>query len=206
MASATNEEQKDINGKKYILVIVEDYTRFGWGKIFLFFDQRMETPQAYLVSTPITRCRKDGTELFMEAALVLCSHFCEKLHCSYGPEAVAHMRDLMCIPTNDYDDVGKLKAKADIGIFVGYAPTKKAYRIYNKRTRKIQETVHVAFDELTEGLTQDAAVSALKSKTHITNQVSPPTKKQEDDFGFQWFDDDEAVPITSWLFQQTFSG
>ncbi|GKF95627.1 hypothetical protein Tco_0288362, partial [Tanacetum coccineum] len=26
-------------------------------------------------------------------------------------------------PTNDYDDVGKLKAKADIGIFVGYAPT-----------------------------------------------------------------------------------
>ncbi|GKE63552.1 integrase, catalytic region, zinc finger, CCHC-type containing protein, partial [Tanacetum coccineum] len=60
----------------------------------------------------------------------------------------------LCYPTNDYDDVGKLKAKADIGIFVGYAPTKKAYRIYNKRTRKIQETVHVAFDELTEGLCQ----------------------------------------------------
>lgn len=38
----------------------------------------------------------------------------------------------LCYPTNDYDDVGKLKAKADIGIFVGYAPTKKAYRIYNK--------------------------------------------------------------------------
>ncbi|GKD22228.1 hypothetical protein Tco_1223931, partial [Tanacetum coccineum] len=32
----------------------------------------------------------------------------------------------LCYPTNDYDDVGKLKAKADIGIFVGYAPTKKA--------------------------------------------------------------------------------
>ncbi|GKF99972.1 hypothetical protein Tco_0301663, partial [Tanacetum coccineum] len=26
----------------------------------------------------------------------------------------------LCYPTNDYDDVGKLKAKADIGIFVGY--------------------------------------------------------------------------------------
>ncbi|GKF93592.1 retrovirus-related pol polyprotein from transposon TNT 1-94, partial [Tanacetum coccineum] len=59
----------------------------------------------------------------------------------------------LCYPTNDYDDIGKLKAKADIGIFVGYAPTKKAYRIYNKRTCRIQETVHVAFDELTEGLT-----------------------------------------------------
>nr|GFC03152.1 retrovirus-related Pol polyprotein from transposon TNT 1-94 [Tanacetum cinerariifolium] len=54
----------------------------------------------------------------------------------------------LCYPTNDYDDDGKLKAKADIGIFVGYAPTKKAYRIYNKQTRKIQETVHVTFDEL----------------------------------------------------------
>ena len=29
----------------------------------------------------------------------------------------------LCYPTNDYDDVGKLKAKADIGIFVGYAPS-----------------------------------------------------------------------------------
>ncbi|GKC07965.1 retrovirus-related pol polyprotein from transposon TNT 1-94, partial [Tanacetum coccineum] len=59
----------------------------------------------------------------------------------------------LCYPTNDYDDLGKLKAKADIGIFVGYAPTKKAYRIYNKRTRKIQETIHVTFDELTQGMT-----------------------------------------------------
>ncbi|GKB17069.1 retrovirus-related pol polyprotein from transposon TNT 1-94 [Tanacetum coccineum] len=59
----------------------------------------------------------------------------------------------LCYPTNDYDDLGKLKAKADIGIFVGYEPTKKAYRIYNKRTRKIQEMVHVTFDELTKGMT-----------------------------------------------------
>ncbi|GKD50676.1 hypothetical protein Tco_1279652, partial [Tanacetum coccineum] len=40
-------------------------------------------------------------------------------------------------------------AKADIGIFVGYAPAKKAFRIYNKRTQKIIETIHVTFDELT---------------------------------------------------------
>ncbi|GJX71179.1 hypothetical protein Tco_0308350 [Tanacetum coccineum] len=43
----------------------------------------------------------------------------------------------------------KLDAKADIGIFVGYAPAKKAFRIYNKRTKKIIETIHVTFDELT---------------------------------------------------------
>ncbi|GJS99924.1 retrovirus-related pol polyprotein from transposon TNT 1-94 [Tanacetum coccineum] len=81
---------------------------------------------------------------------------------AYSP--LLKMFGSLCYPTNDYDDVGKLKAKADIGIFVGYAPTKKAYRIYNKRTRKIQETVHVAFDELTEGLT-----SCFKPFSHATS-------------------------------------
>ncbi|GKF74911.1 hypothetical protein Tco_0224355, partial [Tanacetum coccineum] len=42
-----------------------------------------------------------------------------------------------------------LQPKADIGIFIGYAPTKKAFRIYNRRTRRIIETIHIDFDELT---------------------------------------------------------
>ncbi|GJV02861.1 retrovirus-related pol polyprotein from transposon TNT 1-94 [Tanacetum coccineum] len=40
----------------------------------------------------------------------------------------------LCYPTNDNEDLGKLKATTDIGIFVGYAPNRKGYRIYNKRT------------------------------------------------------------------------
>ncbi|GKG40980.1 hypothetical protein Tco_0470192, partial [Tanacetum coccineum] len=36
-------------------------------------------------------------------------------------------------PTNDSEDLGKLQPTADIGIFVGYAPSRKGYRIYNKR-------------------------------------------------------------------------
>ncbi|GJZ72502.1 retrovirus-related pol polyprotein from transposon TNT 1-94 [Tanacetum coccineum] len=47
------------------------------------------------------------------------------------------------------ENLGKLQPKADIGIFIGYAPTKKAFRIYNRRTRRIIETIHVDFDELT---------------------------------------------------------
>nr|GEU95903.1 hypothetical protein [Tanacetum cinerariifolium] len=43
----------------------------------------------------------------------------------------------------------KLQPKADIGIFIGYAPTKKTFRIYNRRTKRIVETIHVDFDELT---------------------------------------------------------
>ncbi|GKE54943.1 integrase, catalytic region, zinc finger, CCHC-type containing protein, partial [Tanacetum coccineum] len=56
----------------------------------------------------------------------------------------------LCYPTNDNEDLGKLKAIADIGILVSYAPNRKGYRIYNKRTRQIMETIHVQFDELIE--------------------------------------------------------
>ncbi|GJT37604.1 retrovirus-related pol polyprotein from transposon TNT 1-94 [Tanacetum coccineum] len=55
----------------------------------------------------------------------------------------------LCYPTNDSENLGKLQPKADVGIFIGYAPTKKAFRIYNRRTRRIIETIHVDFDELT---------------------------------------------------------
>ncbi|GJR49000.1 integrase, catalytic region, zinc finger, CCHC-type containing protein [Tanacetum coccineum] len=56
----------------------------------------------------------------------------------------------LCYPTNDSEDLGKLQLTADIGIFIGYAPNRKGYRIYNRRTRRIMETIHIQFDELTE--------------------------------------------------------
>ncbi|GJY57559.1 hypothetical protein Tco_0456674 [Tanacetum coccineum] len=48
------------------------------------------------------------------------------------------------------EDLEKLKAIADVRIFIGYAPNRKGYRIYNKRTHRIMETIHVQFDKLTE--------------------------------------------------------
>ncbi|GKG02535.1 retrovirus-related pol polyprotein from transposon TNT 1-94, partial [Tanacetum coccineum] len=73
----------------------------------------------------------------------------ELLHDKKPDLSYLHVFSAICYPTNDSEDLGKLKPKADIGIFVDYAPAKKAYRIYNKRTRLIIETIHVDFDELT---------------------------------------------------------
>nr|GFC27877.1 retrovirus-related Pol polyprotein from transposon TNT 1-94 [Tanacetum cinerariifolium] len=56
----------------------------------------------------------------------------------------------LCYPTNNNEDLRKLQPTADTGIFVGYAPSRKGYRIYNKRTRHIMKTIHAQFDELTE--------------------------------------------------------
>nr|GEV76933.1 retrovirus-related Pol polyprotein from transposon TNT 1-94 [Tanacetum cinerariifolium] len=51
----------------------------------------------------------------------------------------------LCYPTNDVEDLGKLKPKVDIVIFVSYAPVKKAFRIYNKRTRMIIESIGTGY-------------------------------------------------------------
>ncbi|GJV55367.1 integrase, catalytic region, zinc finger, CCHC-type containing protein, partial [Tanacetum coccineum] len=53
------------------------------------------------------------------------------------------------IRTNDRDDLGKMKPKADIGVFIGYSETSRGFRIYNRSTKRIMETIHVKFDELT---------------------------------------------------------
>ncbi|GKF97689.1 retrovirus-related pol polyprotein from transposon TNT 1-94, partial [Tanacetum coccineum] len=44
--------------------------------------------------------------------------------------------------------IGKLGAKGDIGFFIGYSADSCAYRVYNRRTKKIMETMNVSFDEL----------------------------------------------------------
>ena len=44
-------------------------------------------------------------------------------------------------------NLDKFESKTVVGIFVGYAPSSKAYRFYNKRTRTIKDTLNVRFDE-----------------------------------------------------------
>ncbi|GJU18051.1 retrovirus-related pol polyprotein from transposon TNT 1-94 [Tanacetum coccineum] len=73
----------------------------------------------------------------------------ELLHDKLPDLSFFHVFGALCYPMNDSENLGKLQPKADIGIFIGYAPTKKAFRIYNRRTRRIIETIHVDFDELT---------------------------------------------------------
>nr|GFA98370.1 Gag-Pol polyprotein [Tanacetum cinerariifolium] len=41
-----------------------------------------------------------------------------------------------------------MKEKGDECIFVGYSTQSRAYRVFNKRTRVIMESIHVNFDEL----------------------------------------------------------
>ncbi|GKA73859.1 retrovirus-related pol polyprotein from transposon TNT 1-94 [Tanacetum coccineum] len=93
-----------------------------------------------------------------------------------------HVFGSLCYPTNDHEDLGKFDAKADIKIFVGYAPAKKAFRINNRWTRIISETIHVTFDELTalasEQFSSGPGLHYMTPAKSSTGLVSKPISQQ----------------------------
>ncbi|GJX55112.1 retrovirus-related pol polyprotein from transposon TNT 1-94 [Tanacetum coccineum] len=232
-----------INGKKYILVIVDDYSRFTWVKFLRWKDETTEivinflkqiqvglnktvryirtnnvpkTPQQNGVVERRNRTLVEATRtmlIFSKALMFLCAEAvvtacytqnCSLIHTRHNktPYELVHDKkpDLtffrvfgaLCYPTNDSEDLGKLQPTADIEIFVGYAPSRKGCRIYNKRTRKIMEIIHVQFDELSEPMAL-VQLSTRPASTFLTpGQISsglvpnpvpaapyvPPTNKE----------------------------
>ncbi|GJT93172.1 retrovirus-related pol polyprotein from transposon TNT 1-94, partial [Tanacetum coccineum] len=118
-----------------------------------------DTNQEKLYLLHMDLCRPMRVEKAVATASYTQNHSLIRLHHEKTPYELLHDRkpDLsylhvfraLCYPTNDSENLGKLKAKADVGIFIGYAPAKKAYWIYNRHTRRIMETIHIDFDELT---------------------------------------------------------
>ncbi|GJW52944.1 putative ribonuclease H-like domain-containing protein [Tanacetum coccineum] len=45
------------------------------------------------------------------------------------------------------DSLGKFDGKSDEGFFVGYSLSSKAFRVYNTRTRRVEENLHIGFLE-----------------------------------------------------------
>nr|GEY20106.1 retrovirus-related Pol polyprotein from transposon TNT 1-94 [Tanacetum cinerariifolium] len=212
-----------VNGKKYILVILDDYSRFTWVKFLRSKDEapyfiikflkiiqlRLKVPvrriqtdnrtefvnqtlreyyeevgishETSVARSPqqngvVERCNRTLIEaahtmliytqdsLFLWAKAVATACYtqnrsiirlrhgktpCELLHNKLPDLSFLHVFGALCYPTIDSENLGKLQPKADIRIFIGYTPTKKAFWIYNRRTRRIVKTIHVDFDELT---------------------------------------------------------
>nr|GEX67020.1 retrovirus-related Pol polyprotein from transposon TNT 1-94 [Tanacetum cinerariifolium] len=57
------------------------------------------------------------------------------------------VRPRLCLVTilNTLDPLGKFDRKADEGLFIGYSVNSKAFRVFNSRTRIVEETFHVTF-------------------------------------------------------------
>nr|GEZ68028.1 retrovirus-related Pol polyprotein from transposon TNT 1-94 [Tanacetum cinerariifolium] len=234
---------ESVNGKKYILVIVDDYSRFSWVKFLRSKDETLDFIIKFLkmiqvrLKVPVRRIRTvNGTEfvnqtlcdyyeevgishetsiacslqqngvierrnntlikvartmliyaqapLFLWAEAMATACFTqnrsiirlrhgktpyELLHSKLPDLSFFHVFGALCYLTNDSENLGKLQPKADIGMFIGYTPTKKAFRIYNLHTRRIVETIHIDFDEL------KAMASEQSSSGHALNEMTPGT-------------------------------
>nr|GEV58276.1 hypothetical protein [Tanacetum cinerariifolium] len=183
-----------INRKKYILIIVDDYSWFTWVKFLASKDEAPDFIIKFLkmiqvrLNTPVRNIRTyNGTE-FVNQTLrsyyesVGISHEASVTRSPQQNGIVERKPDLSYLhvfrelfyPNNDIEDLCKLQAKVDIGIFIGYAPKKKAYRIYNRRTRKIIETIYVDFGELTAmAFEQLGSGLGLQLMTHSTSSLVP---------------------------------
>nr|GFB64092.1 hypothetical protein [Tanacetum cinerariifolium] len=134
---------ESVNGKKYILVIVDDY-----------FDLHSVDYPASKIIAPIAEVV--ALELAESTGLPFSTTVDQDVPSPSKTQTTPKTQPLV-IPNDVEEDnhdikvahIGKLQPKADIGIFIGYVPIKKAFRIYNRRTRRIIKTIHVDFDELT---------------------------------------------------------
>nr|GEW89098.1 putative ribonuclease H-like domain-containing protein [Tanacetum cinerariifolium] len=120
-----------------------------------------------------------------------------------------HVFKCRCYILNDYDDVGKLKAKGDIEVFVGYSKESAACRIYNKRTRKIHESVNVNLDEISEMASKQFSLESglsnlnetIQSTNPIVSQVSKASKKDLEDlfenFYNEYFDSSKIMKAST---------
>ena len=52
-----------------------------------------------------------------------------------------------CFILNTKDNLGKFDAKSDVGIFLGYLTSSKAFRVFNKRTMVVEKSIYVIFYE-----------------------------------------------------------
>nr|GEV40855.1 ribonuclease H-like domain-containing protein [Tanacetum cinerariifolium] len=89
-----------------------------------------------------------------------CTQNCSIIHCRFNKTpyeliqgrkpniSYLHVFRALYYPKNDSEDIGKLGAKGDIGFFIRYSANSVAYRVYNRRTKKIIKTMNVTFDEL----------------------------------------------------------
>nr|GFB96844.1 hypothetical protein [Tanacetum cinerariifolium] len=170
---------ESVNGKKYILVIVDDYSRFTCVKCLRSKDEAPDFIIKFLkmiqvrLKVLVHRIQTDNGIEFVNQTLceyyeeVVISHETSVARSPQQKDVVERHNQTLIEAARTIENLGKLQPNADVGIFVGYAPTKKAFWIYNRRTRRIVETIYVDFDELT-------AMASEQSRPAL-NEMTPGT-------------------------------
>ncbi|GJR65782.1 putative ribonuclease H-like domain-containing protein [Tanacetum coccineum] len=90
---------------------------------------------------------------------------------------LSFMRPFGCPVTilNTIDHLGKFDGKADEGFFVGYSLNSKAFRVFNSRTRIVEENLHIRFSKSTPNVVaSDNADQARKETEPVKDYILLP--------------------------------
>ncbi|GJU09478.1 putative ribonuclease H-like domain-containing protein [Tanacetum coccineum] len=111
--------------KKYCLVVTDDYSRFTWVFFLATKDETSEILKNFI---------KEIENLVDKKVKII--------RCDNGIEFKNKVMDDFC---REKDNLGKFNGKSNEGFFVGYSLSSKSFRVYNTRTRKLEENSHVVF-------------------------------------------------------------
>ncbi|GJZ96184.1 putative ribonuclease H-like domain-containing protein [Tanacetum coccineum] len=99
---------------------------------------------------------------------------------------LSFMRPFGCPVTilNTIDHLGKFNGKADEGFFVGYSLNSKAFRVFNSRTRIVEENLHIRFSESTPNVVGSGPdwIFDINALTRIMNYEPIVAGTQSNDF------------------------
>ncbi|GJZ96804.1 retrovirus-related pol polyprotein from transposon TNT 1-94 [Tanacetum coccineum] len=197
LACQMEKQKENINGKKYILVIVDEYSRFNSVKFLRMKDEAPEIiikilKQAQVSLNATLKCEtvtvgrgcKDYV-IFSKISGYLSMGEGVAYHLRYNKTPYELLRDgkpelkylyvfrALCYPTNDFKDLGKLQQKADIGIFIGYSPSKKAYQIYTKGHGQITETMNIQTEHSSSSTSIDKDAPSPSTSPNIEASIYP---------------------------------
>ncbi|GJW07208.1 retrovirus-related pol polyprotein from transposon TNT 1-94 [Tanacetum coccineum] len=159
---------ENINGKKYILngvverqnhtLVKAARTMLSTSKLPLFFWAEAITSACYTQNKSLIIPRYEKTPY----------HIINDRKPSIKH---IHIFGCTCYITRDGENLDKMKEKKDLCILVGYYTQSKGYRVYNKRTRLIVESIHINFDEIKE---------LSKASNYDNSGPVPPLQKTSD--------------------------
>jgi len=99
---------------------------------------------------------------------------------------ISHLKVFGCkcfILNNGKNNLGKFDPKADEGIFLSYSLHSHAYRVYNRRTMVVEESMHVAFDETDHKVQESIKITADDdepvNQKIVTDQLGKSEKDNE---------------------------
>nr|GEW29255.1 retrovirus-related Pol polyprotein from transposon TNT 1-94 [Tanacetum cinerariifolium] len=99
---------------------------------------------------------------------------------------------------NTLDNLGKFEAKGDEGYFLGYSMSSKAFRVFNKRTKRVEENLHIEFlenkaiekgsgpnwlfdiDSLTKSMNYMPVVDSGTNSTNFSEHLKSPLSQPQD--------------------------